>query len=108
MTSAIKSPSRSPTGALRHRTFASIVWRESGTGDPPVKKDPAHKMRLAKEFVMIKYPVGPETCRSPLPFSPATQVGNLLFVSGQASTDENGNIVQDTFEAELRRTMEHL
>ena len=57
---------------------------------------------------MIKYPVGPETSKSPLPFSPATQVGNLLFVSGQASTDENGNIVQDTFEAEFRRTMEQL
>lgn len=45
---------------------------------------------------------------SPLPFSPATRVGNLLFVSGQASTDESGAIVPDTFEGEFRRAVENL
>ena len=57
---------------------------------------------------MIEYPVSSETSRSPLPFSPATKVGNLLFVSGQASTDENGNRVPDTFEGEFRRAVENL
>lgn len=57
---------------------------------------------------MIEYPIRPETSRSPLPFSPATQVGNLLFVSGQASTDENGGRVPDTFEGEFRRSVENL
>lgn len=42
------------------------------------------------------------------PFSPATQVGNLLFVSGQASVDEQGVIVPDTFEGEFRRSLENL
>ena len=38
----------------------------------------------------------------------ATKVGNLIFVSGQASTNEKGEIVSDTFENEFRRSMENL
>ena len=60
---------------------------------------------------VIQYPVKPEDAgwsNVPLPFSLATQVGNLIFVSGQASTDENGQIVPGTFEEEFRRTMENL
>ena len=57
---------------------------------------------------MITYPIAPEISRTHLPFSPATRVGNLLFVSGQASTDAEGNVVSDTFENEFRRTMENL
>ena len=59
----------------------------------------------------IKYPVTPEAAgwnNVPKPYSLATQVGNLLFVSGQAATDENGNIVAGTFEEEFRLTMENL
>src|SRR5688572_19294854 len=56
----------------------------------------------------IEYPVSVEVSKSPLPFSPAVKVGNLLFVSGQASTDENGAIVQDTFENEFRRSIENV
>jgi len=41
---------------------------------------------------------------SPLPFSPAIRAGNFVFVSGQASVDANGSIVNDTFEAEMRRS----
>lgn len=43
-----------------------------------------------------------------LPFSPAVKVGRLLFVSGQASVDEAGQIVHDTFEQEMRRSMRNL
>jgi 2-iminobutanoate/2-iminopropanoate deaminase len=43
-----------------------------------------------------------------LPFSPATRAGGFVFVSGQASTDESGNIVLDTFENEMRRTIGHV
>jgi 2-iminobutanoate/2-iminopropanoate deaminase len=59
----------------------------------------------------ISYPVAPADAgfvQTPLPFSLATQVGNLLFVSGQASVDENGAIVSGTFEDEFRRSMENL
>jgi 2-iminobutanoate/2-iminopropanoate deaminase len=45
---------------------------------------------------------------SPLPFSPATVAGGLLFVSGQASTDNDGAIVPDSFEGEFRRSMANL
>lgn len=43
-----------------------------------------------------------------LPFSPAVRAGGFVFVSGQASVDEQGNIVLDTFENEMRRTMENI
>jgi len=45
---------------------------------------------------------------SHLPFSPATRVGDLVFVSGQASVDVTGKIVPDTFEGEMRRSIENL
>ena len=35
-------------------------------------------------------------------------VGDLIFVSGQASVDEKGNIVSDSFEGEFRRSVENL
>lgn len=44
---------------------------------------------------------------SNLPFSPALKVGDFLFVSGQASVDEFGKIVNDTFEGEVRRSFEN-
>ena len=57
---------------------------------------------------MISYPSGPQTPRSNLPFSPATQVGELLFVSGQASVDNSGRIIDDDFEGEMRRALRNL
>ncbi len=52
-------------------------------------------------FTVIRGPGVPE---SNLPFSPAVQVGSLVFVSGQASVDEHGQIVADTFAGEMRRS----
>lgn len=45
--------------------------------------------------------------QSTLPFSPALKVNNLVFVSGQASVDEKGKIVDDNFEGEVRRSFEN-
>lgn len=59
----------------------------------------------------IEYPVSPGAVGlpdTPLPFSLATKVGNLIFVSGQASVDKSGKIVSGTFEEEFRRSMENL
>ena len=36
------------------------------------------------------------------------RTGNLLFVSGQASVDPDGKIIPDTFEGEMRRSIENL
>lgn len=44
----------------------------------------------------------------PLPYSPSLASGGFLFVSGQASVDENGTIIPDTFEAEVRRSFKHV
>ena len=46
--------------------------------------------------------------KSHLPFSPGIISGDYLFVSGQASVDDNGAIVNDTFEGECRRSFENL
>ena len=51
---------------------------------------------------------GPDVPATKLPFSPAVRAGDFVFISGQASTDEQGNLVLDTFENEMRRTMENL
>lgn len=48
------------------------------------------------------------TPASHLPFSPCVAVGNLIFVSGQASVDKAGNIITYTFEGEFRRSMENV
>ena len=45
---------------------------------------------------------------SSLPFSPAVKAGGLIFVSGQASVDDTGKIVQGTFEEEFRRSIDNM
>lgn len=57
---------------------------------------------------LVSYPLLPDTPTSHLPFSPAVVVGDLIFVSGQASVDPQGNIVSDTFEGEFRRSIENV
>jgi 2-iminobutanoate/2-iminopropanoate deaminase len=54
------------------------------------------------------YPALPGTPRSHLPFSPCVVSGPFVFVSGQASVDATGKIVPDTFEGEMRRSIENL
>jgi len=46
--------------------------------------------------------------RSHLPFSPMVKAGPFAFVSGQASVDASGKIVHDTFEGEMRRSLENV
>ena len=57
---------------------------------------------------MKKVITGKDVPQSSLPFSPALQVGEWVFVSGQASVDESGSIVTDTFEGECRRSFENV
>lgn len=57
---------------------------------------------------LVSYPCLPDTPVSHLPFSPCVVVGDLIFVSGQASVDQAGNIVGDSFEGEFRRSVENL
>lgn len=57
---------------------------------------------------LVSYPREAGTPVSHLPFSPAVVVGDLIFVSGQASVDATGKIVSDTFSGEFRRSVENL
>ena len=54
------------------------------------------------------YPALDETPKSHLPFSPCVVSGPFVFVSGQASVDVTGQIVADTFEGEMRRSIDNL
>ena len=56
----------------------------------------------------LHYPRKADTPVSHLPFSPAVRVGDLIFVSGQASVDAAGKIVPDTFDGEFRRSIENM
>ena len=56
----------------------------------------------------VTYPCDPETPTSHLPFSPCVRVGDMVFVSGQASVDTAGKIVVDSFEGEFRRSLENM
>lgn len=62
----------------------------------------------AMNHPLVSYPQNPDTPTSHLPFSPSVVVGDLIFVSGQASVDETGKIVGDSFEGEFRRSVENL
>lgn len=57
---------------------------------------------------LVSHPRNADTPTSHLPFSPCVRVGDLIFVSGQASVDATGKIVPDTFEGEFRRSMENM
>ena len=50
----------------------------------------------------------PTMPQSHLPFSPARGVGGWLFVSGQASVDGQGKIINASFEQEMRRSLENV
>lgn len=50
----------------------------------------------------------PNSSASQLPLSPATMAGELVFVSGQGSVSEQGEIVNDTFAGEMRRSFENV
>ena len=50
----------------------------------------------------------PNLSENPLPFSSAVRVGPLIFVSGQASVDRDGEIVSDSFAGEMRRSLANM
>ena len=56
----------------------------------------------------IRHIKGDHIPSSPLPFSPAVEAENFIFISGQASVDKDGKIIKDTFENECRRSFENV
>lgn len=58
---------------------------------------------------MPRVPVtGTDVPSSHLPFSPAVRAGDLVFVSGQASVDDTGAYVEDTFGGEMERSFSNV
>ena len=56
----------------------------------------------------IKFHKGEHLPTSSLPFSPAVEAGGFIFISGQASVDINGKIINDNFDNECRRSFENV
>lgn len=56
----------------------------------------------------VEYIKGENTPQSFLPFSPAVRAGDYIFISGQASVDEKGNIIKADFEEECRKSFENV
>jgi 2-iminobutanoate/2-iminopropanoate deaminase len=56
----------------------------------------------------IQFLRGEHMPTSPLPFSPAVEAGGFIFVSGQASVDQSGRIINEDFEQECRRSFENV
>lgn len=56
----------------------------------------------------FQYISGANVPKSPLPFSPAVRAGDFVFVSGQASVDVDGKILEGSFEEECRRSFENV
>jgi 2-iminobutanoate/2-iminopropanoate deaminase len=57
---------------------------------------------------MVEYPSVTDKPTSQLPHSPAARLGELLFVSRQASVDRSGAIIRGNSEQEMRRSRENL
>ncbi|MCA9133499.1 MAG: RidA family protein [Planctomycetales bacterium] len=56
----------------------------------------------------VSYPLDDDTPTSHLPFSPCVVVGDLIFVSGQASVDKQGKIIPGDIEQEVRRSIANI
>lgn len=55
----------------------------------------------------VKY-ITPAGAAATLPFSPAVQVGPILYLSGQLGTDSTGKLVPGGIEAETRQTLTNI
>jgi len=56
----------------------------------------------------VYYPRSESMNKVQLPYSPCVVAGQMVFVSGQASVDSEGNIVSASFEEEFRRSIKNL
>lgn len=54
------------------------------------------------------FPMPGATGQTPLPFSSAVRVGQMLYLAGQIGTDSAGTLVPGGIEAETRQTMENI
>ena len=78
------------------RSAALSIAAFAGCGPTPVAERPS--------AIVFHTPYGPPQ----YPFSPAVQVGHLLFLAGQIGTDSTGRLVAGGIKAETRQTMENI
>ena len=84
----------------------AVVWIAglAGCGPPDTAKPPRSSTAESSPAIEFHTPYGPPK----YPFSPAVQVGDLLFLAGQIGTDSTGKLVAGGIKAEARQTMENI
>jgi 2-iminobutanoate/2-iminopropanoate deaminase len=66
-------------------------------------ESPVNAKKIVRGWSPLATPIS-----SHLPFSAAVEANGFVFVSGQASVDEQGAIVSGDFEQEMRRSMSNV
>lgn len=62
----------------------------------------------ASSPVVQYYPTPTPAGQTPLPFSSAVRVGDMLYLAGQIGTDSTGRLVSGGIEPETRQTLENI
>jgi 2-iminobutanoate/2-iminopropanoate deaminase len=91
-------------GRTALRSAALSVAVLAGCGPTPTPSASRSSSAEDPSAVVFHTPYG----RPQHPFSPAVQVGQLLFLAGQIGTDSTGKLVAGGIEAETRQTMNNI
>jgi 2-iminobutanoate/2-iminopropanoate deaminase len=84
------------------RSAALLVVVLAGCEPTPTRTQSSPEQ--ASSAIVFHTPFG----RPQYPFSPAVQVGQLLFLAGQLGTDSTGRLVPGGIKAETRQAMENI
>jgi 2-iminobutanoate/2-iminopropanoate deaminase len=84
----------------------AVVWIAvlAGCGPTDTTTPPRSSTGEGPPAIAFHTPYGPPK----YPFSPAVQVGHLLFLAGQIGTDSTGKLVAGGIKAEARQTMDNI
>ncbi len=103
---------------------AALAFSQEPQQTPPAAKQqpaPARKMRMGQGMrggmgrgmgqgmgMMRKQIIYPPDFRPNMPFSPGVRVGGILFVAGQTGSDLKTGKLADSFEGEVRTSLDNI
>lgn len=92
---------------MKHSPLPFLLMIVSFVGCGPKEEDIRRIVHEELRKTMARTNVTPT--RTIGPYSPAVQVGNFLFISGQIGIDQQtGQLNSESFEAETRQTLENI
>ena len=75
---------------------------------PPCEKRRAHLLRVQTKLIKKTTIATNDAPKAIGPYSQAVQIGNLLFLSGQIPLNPAGELVTDSFEAQVRQIFSNI